>query len=146
MTSTANAAAFTWQGYTRDSSWNCGPAGSTRDINGLYLLPCIKMSGDDWQAILIATAGSSGRYISDEQYELVFAGGTTQYINPGWCTGGTNYMGDGYIAAGQSLACFSPTVYSPNALVEGEFVVTVAVGPDTSGQPTPLYSPSAWTP
>ena len=144
VSSTADAAAFTWQGYSRDSSWNCGPSGSTKYVNGVYLLACVKTAGADWQAILIATTTSKGSYISDRQDEWVFSGGHSYDVSTGWC-GPIVYAGHAYIPANTTVACFSPTMYNPSSLVEGEFNVNVTTDFSGSGQSADWYSPGAWT-
>jgi hypothetical protein len=143
VSSTANAAAFTWQGYTRDSSWNCGPAGSTKYVNGMYLLACVKTAGADWQAILIASSTSQGRYIRDLQIEWEISGNSTE-LNPGYCAPPPNQAV--YFYPNSSWACFSPTVYAPSQLVEGEFKVDVSTDPYFNGQQSvDIYSPAVWT-
>jgi hypothetical protein len=116
----ANAAAYTWQSYSRDSSWNCGPPGSTISFDGLYLLPCTKAVGSSWQIILIVTAGGSTRYIADEQVEY-WGNGT--YVK-GDCYG--NDLRGEKFTPGMSLACFSPTLTNANTWVWGQFNVTVS--------------------
>lgn len=135
VSSTASAASYTWQNYTRDGSWNCGQAGSTKQVGNLYVLPCVKVVYGDWQPILIVTAASNGGYISNEQIGLYLLHGTSQPANDWDCadSSGNKYP---YIPAHTSLACFSPTVYTPNNLVDGEFWVSV-----NGSDPQDLYSP-----
>jgi hypothetical protein len=124
VTSTASANSWVWQSYTRDSTWNCGQAGSTKQVGNLYILPCVKVVYGDWQAILIVTALSSGGYIGDQQIGLTDVNGTEAQANSWACGDGTGntYV---WIAPHTTLACFSPTVYTPNTLVDGEFQVMV---------------------
>ena len=126
----ANAASYTWQGYTRDSSWNCGPSGSSVPINGLYALACTKHIGASWQAILIVTNGGANTWIDDDQYE---ASNRNPTGSGNYCMGGTS-AGGGYnsnfewfdeFLPGQSYACFSPTVTDANDWVWGVFDIDV---------------------
>lgn len=117
-TGIANAASFTWQGYTRDSTWNCGPAGSTKDVGGLYVLPCTKTIGASWQVILIVTGGGASRILSDD--ELQMWNGNYDGLD---CSG--NVEAGQEFAPGQSLACFSPTLTNANTAVQGRFELTV---------------------
>jgi hypothetical protein len=127
VTSTASANSWVWQSYTRDSTWSCGQAGSTIQVGNLYILPCVKVVYGDWQAILIVTATSSGGYIGDEQSGLTYSNGVESTANEFACGDGTGntYV---WIPPNTSLACFSPTVYSPNTLVDGKFQVLVNNG------------------
>ena len=138
VSGTANAASFTWQDYTRDSTWNCGPAGSTVQVGNLYVLPCIKISYGDWQPVLMVTALSSGGNIVDYQTALAFNSGGSSPLSSADCTD-QNGDANAYIPPHTTLACFSPTKYTPNTLVEGEF------GVEVGSTYKDLYSPGAWT-
>ncbi|HET9169722.1 MAG TPA: hypothetical protein VFN97_09805 [Actinospica sp.] len=149
-TGMAHADAWTWQGYTRDSTWNCGPAGSTVDVNGLYLLPCTKHIGSSWQAILIVTGGDAAHYILDVQTE-------SSNRNASWysdaCAGGTS-GGDMWVDSGgyydlvyahESYACFAPTVTDPNDWVWGVFKVKVMAGANGTPVADTIVSPAVLT-
>ena len=139
----ANAAAYQWQGYTRDGSWHCGPAGSTVYVDNLYLLACVKTAGADWQAILIATATSQAGYLWDWQIEWNLTSIATQ-VNAGECN--PVDLDPSEIGPNESLACFSPTVYSPNSYVDGEFQITVASDPaGDDPQEVDLWGPGTQT-
>lgn len=97
----AHADPLTWQGYTRDSSWNCGQPGSTVSWHGLYLLPCMKTSGSSWQSVLIVTGGGSATSVQ--------AHVTSQLNWNDWSYGDCNNSNFYPIAPRQSLACFDST-------------------------------------
>jgi hypothetical protein len=145
LAGSAGAAPWTWQAYTKDSTWHCG---STQYVGGLYLQPCVKISGASWQPIMVATATSQGRYIIDEQEGLLYANGnpTPEVVNDDYCDGNTQNLGVGYIPPWTSLACFSPTTTERDSLVEGVFLDRVSTSP-TSGWPlqTELSSPGIRT-
>jgi hypothetical protein len=140
---TAHADAYQWQNYTRDGSWNCGPAGSTQHAENLYLLACVKVSYGDWQAVLIATTTGASGYLHSHQIEWDFTGGTHK-VQEGDCN--PVDLDPTEILPNSSAACFSPTTYSPNSLVEGEFKITVASDPlGDDPQTLDIYSPGVWT-
>lgn len=144
VTGTANAAAYQWQTYSRDGSWNCGPPKSTIYVDNLYLLTCVKVSYGDWQAILIATATSSAGYLKDYQIMWVVSG-NSQKVQQGTCD--SDNLDWDEIQPDSSEACFSPTTYNPNSLVEGEFQITLASDPiGDDPQTLDIYSPpNVWT-
>jgi hypothetical protein len=133
VSGTASADAYTWRSYTRDGSWNCGQAGSTKQVGNLYVLACVKVVYGDWQPVLIVTATSSGGYIDDDQIGAIYTNGVESAFD-GYCGGWTAST---YIPPNTSLARFSPTTYTPNALVDAEFLVTVNHGSAFAD----LYSP-----
>ncbi|MGK4579146.1 hypothetical protein [Kitasatospora sp. HPMI-4] len=113
----AYATPLTWQGFTRDSSWDCGQAGSTVNINGLYVLPCMKVSGSSWQSILIVTGGGSTTAVQAH---------VTPELNWNqWGYGDCNNAGQYNIAPGQSLACFDSTRTNSGSEVSAYWSVTV---------------------
>jgi hypothetical protein len=145
----ANATAFRWQGYQRDSSWNCGGPGSTHLVNGLYVLPCTKHIGASWQVVLIITGGGAETAIIDKQYNEWDGGG--QNVGER-CDGGTN-LGSTYIdgldlldivGPGETYACFSRTQTNPNTWVWGYFDITVAKPDGSVGEAT-YVSPATLT-
>ncbi|MFI6604203.1 hypothetical protein ACIBHX_48930 [Nonomuraea sp. NPDC050536] len=113
----------------------------------MYVLPCVKIVGEDWQAILIATTTGQRRYIGDFQQEWLFSGGSSQSVEAGLCGPLDNEQtSTHHIPPNTSVACFSPTVHSPNTLLEGEFQIFMESDAWGSGeQDADLYSPSAWT-
>ncbi|MFC0541792.1 hypothetical protein [Kutzneria chonburiensis] len=141
---TASASPWTWQGYTTDSSWHCG---STEDLNGLYLKPCVKISGAYWQPIMVATATSQGRYVWSGQQGLYYANGATwpTVTTDFYCTGNTGTDGIYYIPPWTSLACFNPTSTNHDVLVEGLFNEKVWASPSGAEVQDDLSSPGIRT-
>ena len=140
----ANAAPWAWQAYTKDGSWHCG---SSEDLNGLYLQPCVKIYGPAWQPVMIATATSEGRYVYSALQGLLYANGDPfpQVITDFYCTGDTGYDGIYYIPPWTSLACYSQDKSNPNSLVEGSFTEKVWASPSGSEVEDSLSSPGIVT-
>jgi len=138
---TASAAAWTWQGYTKDASWHCE---HTEYLNGLYLQPCVKVSGPYWQPILLATTTSQDRYIFNFQTAQYFSNGDETVANSGDCAGDVTSM-IRHIPPWTSLACFSPTSTNHDVLAQGNFDVGVWASPSGEEITDTLTSPGVWT-